>query len=100
VAWSAFPGGSVKNTLAFSDGSKISWLDRETLIYEESTYRATIWLDFAPGLFSRARVLKLSSLSVWRNSLTQGDEPMSDEKKAEIIEKVRIYYAGKKILTE
>lgn len=82
--------------MLFDDGSSIEWEDRESLQYREvDGHIALIWVDFEPGFFSRGRVLMIESLDKWHTVPEGRSLDLSNEKREEIIAKVRKYYGRK-----
>lgn len=82
--------------MLFDDGSSIEWEDRQSLKYDEGNgYMALIWVDDEPGFFSRGMVLMIQSLDRWREAPTGCSLEISNEKKQEIVNKVRKYYGRK-----
>jgi hypothetical protein len=84
-------------TLVLDDGSRLVWKDRETLCYEDAGRLALIWVDYEPGFFSRGRVIHMSSLERWHQTPQGADEAISDEKKGQIIAKVRQYFGNRPV---
>jgi len=86
--------------MMFEDGSQLAWIDRESLRYEDNGFIALIWIVPGPGFFSRTTVIKLSSLCSWHERPDGQSDVISAEKKLEIVEKVRKYYAGRPVISE
>jgi hypothetical protein len=76
------------------DGTSIEWVDKETLRYADASRSALIWVDFAPGLFSRKRVIHSSSIDNWEASGASIDAPerISDDDRVKILEAISTYY--------
>ena len=79
-------------SIEFPDGSKVEWVDRETLRYSEDPKSVLIWVDFEPGFFSRGRIIKASSIQQWESVDTQEASTITNEKRTDIIEKIKKYY--------
>lgn len=87
-------------TVAFDDGSRITWKDRETLLYEEPGYAALLWVDYEPGFFSRGRILRAESLDRWHVCPKGSGECISPEKKAQITKRVQQYFGKVSVRSE
>ncbi len=85
-----------KSLIEFDDGSILKWEDRETLRYIEGESSALIWVDFEPGFFSRGRILRSSSIDKWEEDSKGVVTAISEAKKADIINKVKLYYEQNK----
>ncbi len=85
-----------KSLIEFDDGSIIKWEDRETLRYIEGEYNALIWVDFEPGFFSGGRILRSSSIDKWEENSKGVVTAISEVKKADIINKIKLYYKKNK----
>lgn len=85
---------------SFSDGSSIEWIDRETIKYQEAGRYAFIWVDYAPGFFSRGRILKSNSIEYWHYLIGDTEQRISNEERKTIIRKVIDYYAVKGVRLE
>lgn len=81
----------------YSDSSSIEWVDRETLKYSEGSRSVLIWVDFEPGVFSRGRIIKTSSITSWSDKTNDDNESIDDDKKQDILNKVKDYYEEQKI---
>ena len=81
-----------KSQQEFSDGTTLEWIDRETIRYTEGQSYVDIWVDFAPGFFSKGRVLRKSSLEQWTETPDSTSSQFDSKKLAEIIDKVQQYY--------
>ena len=83
----------------FEDGSSVEWVDRETVKYTENGFSTLVWVDFAPGFFSGGRVIISSHIIKWRSWPAGSSELIDENKKREIIEKIKKYF-GKKCREE
>ena len=89
----------MKNMI-FDDGSKITSQDRETIRYEEQGRATLVWIDYEAGFFSRGRIIKKIWLEYWHTFPTEAHEPISVEKKAEIIGKICQYFGNRPVRVE
>ena len=76
-----------KRKVTFEDGSSVEWSGRDSLKYTEGGSSVYIWVDFESGFFSNGKVIKSSSINTWGG----------EEKKKEIIDKVKGYYKSNHI---
>jgi hypothetical protein len=81
-------------TFNLPDGSQITWIDRETLEYSETGRSTLVWVDYGPGLFSKKRVLRTSSILEWNPATRAGSVAMeiTPADRARIIRAVSDYY--------
>lgn len=86
--------------VTFDDGSRLISEDRETIRYEEQGRATLVWIDYEDGFFSRGRIIKEISLEYWHTSPSKTDDPISVEKKAEIIGKIRQYFGNRPVRVE
>ena len=79
-------------TEKFTDGSSVSWVDKETLRYSDALHSALIWVDFEPGLFSKGRIIKASSINTWESCPEDESPDISDDARTRILGKATEYY--------
>ena len=91
----------IAKVMIFDDDSLVIWKDRESVRYEEKDGRAVIvWVDYDAGFFNRGRIIKENSLEYWHTSPFETNEPISAEKKSEIIAKLRQYFGNRPVRVE
>ena len=78
--------------LHFDDGSRMEWIDRETLRYVDGNLAVAIWTDFEPGIFSSGRVVRESEIKRWSTSPEDSGSALDEATRARVIEKVQQYY--------
>ena len=77
--------------MTFADGSKLSWESKETLIYEKDNQMVSVWFDFGPGLFSKKRIVKMSSLKNWQVCPIGITTEISSVEAADIVSKIKVF---------
>ena len=90
----------MKEKRHFNDGSFVECINKEGYQYSEGPRSLLVWVDFAAGWFNRGRVIKLSSLRQWDKVPTGEERSISVTKRQEIVEKLRIYFSGRKVEIE
>lgn len=77
----------------FDDNSKLTWIDRESLLYEKGEYSIEIWVDWEDtGWFSSVRVIKMESLQKWDNRPHDVVKKINYDEQQDIIEKINSYF--------
>ena len=84
----------------FNDNSKITWISRESILYEKGGHSVEIWIDwYEIGWFSSKRVIKMDSLKEWDTIPYNHSKTINKEEQEDIIQKINSYF-GKKCLIE
>jgi len=77
----------------FKDGSILEWADRESLRYTKGDFITYIWVEpDGPGIFSAPRVIRSYELNRWDEYPDGASEIIEEDKKRDIIDKVKSYY--------
>lgn len=84
----------VARQCVFYDGSRLTWQNREGLLYEEGAFSVLIWMDVEPGFLARGPILRKESLEQWSGCPVGSSRQISASKLDEIVEKVKRYYCG------
>lgn len=80
----------------FDDESYVDWLNREAIVYVENGRQVPINFLFNPeSKVGSARTLRHADISYWDEDGKQ--TPVTDEERARIMEKVRVYCSKKNI---
>ena len=80
------------NTIKFTDGSSIEWVDKETLRYSDASHSVLVWVDFEPGFFNSGRIIKASSIIRWESYPPNESLEISIDIRERILGKVKEYY--------
>ena len=73
---------------------KIIWLDRESVAFVRDGRRVIVWVDFAPGFFSRGREIHVDSIKEWAATESTAAVPVTSGERDEIISAVKSYYGS------
>ena len=71
---------------------QIVWLDRESVAYVRDGRSVAVWVDFAPGFFSRGREIHADSIKEWAATESMPATPVSANERREIIAALTSYY--------
>jgi len=83
----------------FPDGSKIEWVDRETIKYTEGENTVNIWMDHVPFAFPGKMIIKHESLRFWEAKQSATKLEISKDKQKDIIRKIFLYY-GRRVVVK
>ena len=82
----------VREMTEAESGSKVRWVDQQTLAYSRGNEEALVWVDFEPGFFARGRVIYPSSINWWVSKLDASKRSVSEAERGEIVAAVIDYY--------
>jgi hypothetical protein len=85
---------------SFPDDSYIEWANKECVNYVEPNRKVQVWVDHEPGLFSRGRIIRLSSLNNWTEVFDGAVTEIDEQTRLTIIEKIKLYFGDTKISIE
>lgn len=86
--------------MRFDDGSSIAYTSRESVSYSEPGYSVDVWVDMGASFFSRTRIIKLESIRVWTQAPPGAERSITEDKRLEIVEKIKRYYARRPVEVE
>ncbi|MEQ1486360.1 hypothetical protein [Methyloglobulus sp.] len=85
----------------FDDGSYIKWASKETIMYVDGEFSVEVWGDyFRSGSFSTGRIIKYPSVMKWSARPESYSEIISNEKRNEIIEKIKVFLGHCKVIIQ
>lgn len=84
----------------FPDGSYVEWANKECVNYVEPDRWVQVWVDHEPGLFSRGRIIRLSSINKWTTNNDGFQIEIDQETKKSIVDKIIKYFEGIKVSIE
>lgn len=85
----------------FDDGSYINWKSKESVMYVDGEFSVEVWVDyFRSGFFSTGRIIKYPSVMKWSTRPTGYSEIINNEKRDEIIEKIKVFLGCCKVITQ
>jgi hypothetical protein len=71
---------------------RVDWVDRETLAYRAENLSVLVWVDFAPGFFSRGRVIHTNSINQWVDAESKAVRTVTQQERNEIIVAIQQHY--------
>ena len=71
---------------------RVDWVDRETLAYRAGNLSVRVWVDFAPGFFSRGRVIHTNSINQWVDAEANAVRTVTKQERNEIIGAIQQHY--------
>lgn len=81
----------MKSYITETNGS-IEWVDKETLRYSRNGFSVLVWIDFEPGIFSRGRIIKASSIVKWDARPDNSSDVIDTRERRGIIDEIQKYY--------
>jgi hypothetical protein len=75
----------------------VQWVDRETVRLVEGKRSALVWVDVEARFFSRGRVIRLESITKWKDTETSHDEPINAAERNKIVIAVLDYFHRQRI---
>lgn len=73
---------------------QVIWLDKESAAFVRNGRRVTVRVDFAPGFFSRGRIIHAASIAEWEATATSPARAVTDQERGEIISALAKFYRG------
>ena len=71
---------------------EIVWLDKESVAFVRDGRTVTVWVDFAPGFFSRGREIHADSIKEWAATESVPASPVTDDERRKVIAALTSYY--------